>query len=147
MKNRIKLVRKEAGLTQQDFANKLNISKSTIESIEYGRREMSDRTLKDICRVFHISELWLRTGEGDMHPARTREVEIAEMTAKYFKADDSDFGYQLALILNDVSDQELEVLYKVAERWVDNIRAAREKKLKIVAEKEEQELDGPELDL
>ena len=43
------------------------------------------------------------------------------------------------------------MLYIVAERWVDIIRAAREKEreLKIVAQKEhdEIELEGPELDL
>ena len=51
----------------------------------------------------------------------------------------------------DYRSTELEVLYIVAERWVDIIRAAREKEreLKIVAQKEhdEIELEGPELDL
>lgn len=125
MNERIKLLRKELKLTQKAFADALNISKSAIEAYEYRNVALSDRTIKDICRVFHVNELWLRTGEGSMFQERTREVEIAEMTAKYFKADDADFGYQLARILNEVSDDEIEILYKVAEKWVDNIRAAK----------------------
>lgn len=146
MNKRIKELRKELKLTQQGLADALNISKSTIEAYEYRNVTVTDRTISDICRIFHVNELWLRTGEGSMFQERTREVEIAEMTAKYFKADDTDFGYQLARILNEVSDDEIEILYKVAEKWVDNITQARiVKQEKIVAQTREQE--GPEREL
>ena len=121
MNTRVKLIRKEAGLTQQDFANALNISKSTVESIEYGRREMSERTLKDICRVFKVSELWLRTGEGDMHPVRTREVEIAEMTAAMYKADESDFQYQLMKLIAQLTPDQIHTLREIVEQLHDGI--------------------------
>ena len=124
MKDRVKKVRKNVGMTQQDFAKALNVSKSTIESIEYGRREMSDRTLKDICRVFHISEKWLTTGEGEMIQAPSREAEIAEMTARMFNADDVDYRYQLMRVLNQVSDEDMATLYELAKQWVDAVLAA-----------------------
>lgn len=124
MKDRVKKVRKNVGMTQQDFAKALNVSKSTIESIEYGRREMSDRTLKDICRVFHISEKWLTTGEGEMIQAPSREAEIAEMTARMFNADDVDYRYQLMRVLNQVSDDDMATLYELAKQWVDAVLAA-----------------------
>lgn len=124
MKDRVKKVRKNVGMTQQDFAKALNVSKSTIESIEYGRREMSDRTLKDICRVFHISEKWLTTGEGEMIQAPSREAEIAEMTARMFNADDVDYRYQLMRVLNQVSDEDMATLYDLAKQWVDAVLEA-----------------------
>lgn len=124
MKDRIKQIRKNSGLTQLQFAQKLNVSKSTIESIEYGRREISNRTFKDICRVFHVNEDWLRTGAGDMFMAPTRETEIAEITATMFNAEDIDYRYQLMRILNQVSNEDMETLYNVAKVWVDEVTAA-----------------------
>ena len=146
MNTRIKALRNELALSQEDFANAINLSRNFVWMIEKGEREPSDRTISDICRIFHVNELWLRTGEGSMFQERTREVEIAEITAKYFKADDTDFGYQLARILNEVSDDEIEILYKVAEKWVDHITQARiVKQEKIAAQTREQE--GPEREL
>lgn len=67
MKHRIKSVRENAGLSQGKFAERLNISRNFANQIETGGRKPSDRTILDICRVFHINENWLRTGEGDMY--------------------------------------------------------------------------------
>lgn len=67
MRIRIKSVRESAGLSQGDFAKKLNISRNFANQIETGNRKPSDRTIMDICRVFHINENWLRTGEGEMY--------------------------------------------------------------------------------
>lgn len=126
MKDRAKQIRKDAGLTQQQFADRLGVSKSTIESIEYGRREISERTFRDICRIFHVSENWLKTGEGEMYLAPTREDEIAEMTARMFKAEDSDYRFQLERILNTVDDEQMEALFNIANNWVEEVKKARE---------------------
>ena len=67
MKNRIKTVRENAGLSQGKFAERLNISRNFANQIETGNRKPSDRTISDICRVFHINENWLRTGDGEMY--------------------------------------------------------------------------------
>lgn len=124
MNKRIKELRKELGLTQQAFANALGISKSAIEAYEYRNTTVSDRTVNDICRIFHVSENWLRTGKGEMMQAPSREAEIAEMTARMFKADDVDYRYQLMRILNQVSDEHMAVLYDLAKQWVDEVLAA-----------------------
>lgn len=63
---RIKEVRKAAGLTQQKFAESLGLKRNTVGSYEINQISPSDRTIADICRVFGVSEKWLRTGEGDM---------------------------------------------------------------------------------
>lgn len=66
MKNRILKVRKENHLTQDSFAEKLNLSKNFVWMLEKGERVPSDRTISDICTKFGINEEWLRTGNGEM---------------------------------------------------------------------------------
>lgn len=61
---RIKQLRKEHGLTQADFGERVGITYSAISSIELGKSSPSGQTIKAICREFGVSEEWLRTGEG-----------------------------------------------------------------------------------
>ena len=65
MNERICELRKKLGLTQEKFAAQIGLSKNFIWMIEKGERIPSDRTIADICREFHVSENWLRTGEGE----------------------------------------------------------------------------------
>ena len=56
-------------ITRTEFANKLHVTPSAVTKFCKGERALSDRTIADICRVFGISEAWLR--EGRAHPCRT----------------------------------------------------------------------------
>ena len=79
MQNRILEIRKAAGLTQTAFGAKLGISQNYVWMLETGTREPSERTIRDICREFAVNETWLRTGEGEMRQAPTREAEMAAL--------------------------------------------------------------------
>ena len=61
MKNRIALLRKERGLTQQALAETLKVSRQTVISLEIGRYNPSIRLAYDIARVFDciIEEVFL----------------------------------------------------------------------------------------
>lgn len=48
------------------MANKINLSQTHISALEKGTKRITDRLIADYCRVFNISEEWLRTGEGEM---------------------------------------------------------------------------------
>lgn len=62
MKERIKMIRKELNLNQEEFAQKVGLSKNYISLVENGNRNLADRTISDICRIFSINEDWLREG-------------------------------------------------------------------------------------
>ena len=62
---RIKLIRKENGLTLDKFGNKIKISGQSVSRLENGINNPADRTIALICREFGIEEAWLRTGEGE----------------------------------------------------------------------------------
>lgn len=51
---RLKELRKEAGLTQQELGDKLNLTKVSICSYEKGSRMASIETLTDICNLFKV---------------------------------------------------------------------------------------------
>lgn len=122
MKDRIKQIRKAHKKTQASFAESLNVSKSTIEAIEYGRRDATDRIIADICRVFSINEEWLRTGEGEMKKPLSSEAEKAVISAQVFKEDESSFRFQLMKAISAMPDEGLEMAYHFMEELVDNVR-------------------------
>lgn len=86
--NRIEWCVKDSGLTKTDFAARINISQSFISRLVSGEKLPSDRTIADICREFNISEVWLRTGEGEPHMERDKDEEFLEIMEKINISDD-----------------------------------------------------------
>ena len=77
MNERIKQLRVELELTQMQFAEKIGLSRNYIAMIEMGAREPSDRTISDICRIFGVSEAWLRDGTEPMYVQRSENERMA----------------------------------------------------------------------
>ena len=76
---RIRELRKyELGLTQQEFSERINISRSNLGNIEVGKVEATDRLISDICREFGVNEEWLLTGQGEMFRPKSRNEELSE---------------------------------------------------------------------
>lgn len=66
MMERLKHVRKALKMNQTDFAARLGMTQGGYARIELGKRQLTDRTILQICKEYHVSEEWLRTGNGDM---------------------------------------------------------------------------------
>ena len=64
MNERLRALREELGLTQQEFADRLKIKRGTIANYEIGRNAPIDAVIALICREFKVNEIWLRTGDG-----------------------------------------------------------------------------------
>ena len=90
MKDRIVSIRKESGLTQEEFGKELNLSQNYVWMLESGKRAPSARTIIDLCKKFQISEDWLRTGEGEMKAPMTKQAEIGAITAQLFHKEETD---------------------------------------------------------
>ena len=56
---RLKEIRKDYGDSQSDLAEKLNVSKFTVQSWEQGKSEPSHRLLVDVCNLYHVSSDFL----------------------------------------------------------------------------------------
>lgn len=79
MKGRLKALRKELRLTQQEFADRVGISRGNIGAYEVGKNAPSDAVISLICREFHVNEEWLRTGNGEMFVEETPDEEFMRM--------------------------------------------------------------------
>lgn len=79
MKERLKALRKELRLTQQEFADRVGISRGNIGAYEVGKNAPSDAVISLICREFHVNEEWLRTGNGEMFVEETPDEEFMRM--------------------------------------------------------------------
>lgn len=74
---RIRVLRTELGLTLAKFGEALGVSNQAVSAVESGKAAVSNRTRSAIVREFGVSEIWLRTGEGEMFPPKTRAEELA----------------------------------------------------------------------
>lgn len=93
MKDRFKTIRKNANITQTECAKRLNVSRSLLAKFEIGECLISDRTIKDICKLFSVNEEWLRYGTGEMY-SRDKD-EVAEIVSKFMDNEDDEFNQLL----------------------------------------------------
>lgn len=63
---RLKKIRKETGLTQEEFALSIGVTRSPIASAESGKSKLQPLAVRKICETYNINEKWLQTGEGSM---------------------------------------------------------------------------------
>lgn len=113
---RVKELRKQVNLTQQAFADRLNLKRNTVGSYEVNVVEPSDRTISDICREFNVSETWLRTGEGEMFNQITRSEKITSFLTEITEDEGDDFKRRFVEMLADLEPEDWKLLERMAEK-------------------------------
>jgi transcriptional regulator with XRE-family HTH domain len=119
---RVKELRKALKLTQDQFAEELNITRSSLSVIEIGKTAVTERNIKEICNKFNVNQDWIRYGEGEMF----REMSFEEELAEYFgevitNTSDSSKEFQRRLIhaLSKLDDTDWKVLEKIADQLLE----------------------------
>lgn len=107
--SRLTALIKHLGLTKTAFAAKIKLSQPFVSELCNDKSVPSDRTILDICRVFDVSERWLRTGEGEMMVQRTREQEITDFMADLLKGE-PDFRRRFISVLARLDDDQWRLL-------------------------------------
>ena len=115
LKDRFKELRKELNVTQQEFADKLKISRNFVAQIEMGSKVPSDRTIDDVCREFNVNEEWLRTGNGDMFVSGIKDKQISAMLADVMKSGEDSFRHRLVSALARLDDEGWDNLEKLID--------------------------------
>lgn len=82
MNKRLKELRKLLNLSQEEFGNKLGVTKATISRLESGVNSLTEQMLKSICREYNVNYLWLTEGTGDMFMG-VPETIIDELVVQY----------------------------------------------------------------
>lgn len=75
--SRIEFLIKDLEITKTSFAEQLHVSVAFISGLCSGVKNPSDRTISDICRVFGVSEAWLRDGTEPMYVQRSENDRMA----------------------------------------------------------------------
>ena len=120
MNERIKEVRKTLNLTLEKFGERIGIKKSSLSTIESGKSNASEQTIKSICREFKVNEEWLRNGKGEMFLDLSRSEEIASFMGDVLTDEDgSTFKKQLISVLSKLNENEWKVLESIAEKMAD----------------------------
>lgn len=115
IKDRIKLCRKQLKLTQEDFSGQINVSRSNLANIESGLVNLTDRVINDICSAFNISEIWLRTGDGEMFAQLTRDEYIAAWMGKILQDEpENKFIKKFVGVLAQLETKDWATLEKIA---------------------------------
>ena len=119
MNERIREIRKDAGLTLEKFGEKIGISASACSLLESGKTNPSNQTITAICRVFRVNETWLRTGAGEPYRKKARAEELAETFAE-LEVDDTTKARTirtLAELPEEYFVQALELARKFLEQY------------------------------
>ena len=66
---RIRLMRKQLNLTQEQMAQRLGVGKAALSMIETGKARLSARNKNILVQDFNVNPDWIETGEGKMFNA------------------------------------------------------------------------------
>lgn len=138
--SRIKSIRKDLGLTQSDFAERLRISRTHYSNIENGNVEVTEKFVNLVSAMFSINSEWLYSGIGDKYmltlPERQDYTEKLNMMndvfldylnrlpdTQYFLSVDM-FSYFVALLtyINNLKNEDLQSEYLMnCEKILDKL--------------------------
>lgn len=97
------------------FARAIGVSPAYISKLKNcPDRVPSDRTISDICREFGVSEVWLRTGEGEMFPPRDAMDDLYYLSGRFLASSPTDFQKRFARMLASLTPEEWSLLEKKA---------------------------------
>ena len=128
---RIRHLRKDIlDLTLTEFGERLGITASSCSTMESGKSNPSDQTIRSICREFGVNELWLRYGDegGEMYQPRTREEEMAELFKSLMREKPEAFRSRLitALLRFDPDGAEWALLERIYESVAAEVKKESE---------------------
>ncbi len=75
-------------LSQEEFGNKIGVSRAAVSRYESGDRSLSESILLSICRVFHVNYHWLVYDEGD--PFSNVPETVVDEIAEEYELDEID---------------------------------------------------------
>lgn len=126
IRDRIKIIRQELGMSQAEFGEKISLERSAISLIERKQRNATERCIKDICREFNVNENWLRTGEGNPFLPEDRETEILRLANKLLTEPDETFKATIISTILETNAEEWDVIEKIVKRIAKDIEKRSE---------------------
>ena len=124
MKERFKMIRNALKLSQDEFGEKLGLTRGAIANVELGRTEAKPLFISLVCSTFNVNETWLRTGEGEMFNALSRDEQIAYRLGAMLAGQGDTFKKRLIAALSALDESEWSAVEAFARKLVEQSRDA-----------------------
>ena len=121
MRERMKVLRKKLGLTQQQFADQLGIKRNTVANYESGRNDPMEAVISLICKTFDVNEAWIRDGVGNMFRKQDEEIELMTLAEQLNIS--NDFRARLVRAILKLNNDQLFVLEDFCRDLVADLSA------------------------
>lgn len=116
MNSRLKKLRKSLKLTQQEFADSINMSRSNLGSIESGIINLTDRNINIICEKYNVNEEWIKTGEGEMLVDLSEDDELGILIGE-FLAEDDPYKKKIIKTMLSLKEEEWFLIQKLVDKF------------------------------
>ena len=118
---RVKFIRTDEthqhkALTLDQFGERIGLKKSALSLLENGKSNITDQTVKSICREFCVSEEWLRYGRGDPYATLTREEALANLIAEAQKEPAGSVKNRIFSMMAKLDEDDWEAIARIAEK-------------------------------
>nr|DAY47054.1 MAG TPA: Helix-turn-helix XRE-family like protein [Caudoviricetes sp.] len=103
---RLRQLRKELGMSQEEFGRRIGVSNTAISKLEKNERNLTEQTAKSICREYRVNYFWLTEGTGE--PFTGTPESIIDEIAEDYNLDDID--KKIIERYLELSDKERQVI-------------------------------------
>ena len=110
MKDRFKELRKVLGMTQQEFADRLAVSRNNIAGYEVGKSAPSESVIRLVCKEFSVNEEWLRTGSGEMFVSQKTSMRVQAWIDRVLAGRPEDIRFRTVSLLADMPEEWWNIL-------------------------------------
>ena len=108
IRERLKFLRDQLNLTTRAFGSAIDMSGGAITNMEKGTRNITDRTIRDICREYNVNPEWLINGNEPIFEDVTRELDIDDEVRQLTK--------QYSLLNNEDQKKKKKLINSLAEK-------------------------------
>lgn len=113
---RIMQIRSEQKLSQKDFGEIIGLSRSMISCYEKGLREITERSMDDICREFSINREWLLAGENEMYISREEDTVLINIFDEILHSDNKKLK-ELVMKISILEDKQVNLLNQLVNEF------------------------------
>lgn len=127
--SRIKEVRKYLDLTQDEFGERIGVSRNVIVNIELNRVEAKPLLINQICSEYGINKQWLCDGEGEMldQSLTSSEDKLISLFTMLIKNNERSFKREFIIAVTTALGKLDANAWNVIQEMVDDLNEINER--------------------
>lgn len=107
---------KARGVKQYAVAEALGVTGTAVSAWRNGRRNLTEQTIKAICREFNVNYMWLTSGDGEMFI--DTDDDIME-TIDRIMLGENEFHKNLFKTFARLDEDELLALERIIDKFIE----------------------------